>query len=221
MLLVYFILLVIGGARSEGVGRCETCSEFRLHDDYCAPRAVVLGHVRVKGWFDDQYDFYNIHVTQIFRRSFKIKMGMVRVLTPRPCGKKLQTGELYILGLDLDKEAAIESLKISRCALALEYKEVPTAVRNAIVRRRIDCTCGEASCGVSTCNAALQSSLNSLQNVEARTSCLYSTAFCNRYTATGDCCWTLDFEKVSRCYVENLTPEQTDIPPIGIPQDIL
>lgn len=36
----------------------------------------------------------------------------------------------------------------------------------------------------------------------------------------GDCCWTLDFEKVSRCYVENLTPEQTDIPPIGQPQDI-
>ena len=45
---------------------------------------------------------------------------------------------------------------LSRCTLAVKYDEVPSPVWNAIVRRRIDCTCSETSCGATTCNAALQ-----------------------------------------------------------------
>ena len=46
-------------------------------------------------------------------------MGAVRVLTPRKCGKELEVGKLYILGVELDRESISNPLKISRLQLFL------------------------------------------------------------------------------------------------------
>merc|ERR1712098_658219 len=156
----------------------------------------------------------NINVNQIFRRSFKIKMGSVRIVTPRKCGKELEVGKLYVLGIEIDREIESNPLKISRCMMALKYQDIPTAVRNAIVRRRIDCSCEETTCGTTTCNNSQQSAIDLLNDAEIRASCLSSTSFCSRYTAKGKCCWTVDVEKVSRCFEDTMTSSQTELPPI-------
>eukprot|EP00116_Pleurobrachia_bachei_P012752 sb/3473014/ len=153
MFLLVLCALSLCFSGTEPAEVCEECQKFQLHTDYCLPHAVVLGNVRLRRWWDATRDYYIISINQIFRRSFKVKAEVVRVLTDRNCGVNLEMGASYIIGVNTDDTG---TLSLPQCSLALKYTEVERSVRGVITKRRIDCSCTEDKCGINTCNTAHQ-----------------------------------------------------------------